>query len=536
MKTWRERLDAGQFVKAAEALEHFLDNGEASFSASEETCLRDLLFHPDAELRQQAVRAVGVSGDVESVAALAKLYDLGLDQFDHDYIFHAFEAIGKQAVPHLADLIDHGTAGERSAALQGLACIGGDAVPVLLAAAGRQADDIAVTALSNAHDPRAVPLLLEIVERGGDLADSAASALEQCCDPTCSEAVEPILRLLRAYPDLATNLIDALGSIRDPRAIPALQQALKRGGDAAEFAVTGLGQIADPRAPAALLAALGWPRLKGWTRYEAFRGVIEHTHTSPGDRRAAARRAFQDFERCQDLEELLEDLGANADCRAEAISAGQSEDPFLQLGAAVALASRELFQKAAGHSSKAVRVRCAQLAFRVPVLTTEDIINLARDPEVSVRWHLADNLPAEGPHTGALLDVLTLDRNAGVRIAAICRHLRFMPVEEALPYIERLVEDKSPAVRQQAAMAAAWVNGLDLGQRINLLARFLYDPKGRPVDPRVGEEIHDGREVLVTVSVELQRTGAAGRQVLQEWKRRGGKKGQPPSGDPFRWG
>lgn len=535
VRTWQLRLDAGQFGEAAEALKQSLDSGETGFSTSEAECLKGILFHSDTKLRQQAVRAVGLAGDVESIPALAKLFDDGLDWFDHDYIFDAFKSMGEPAVPHLAELVERGNEGERSAVLQGLGRIGGDAVPVLLAEAGRRLDDIVLTALYNAHDSRAVPLLLEMVQRGGDLTEDAAIALAASCDPTCTEAVEPLLRLLRACPDFAALLIEALGHINDPRAIPALQRALRRGGDAAESAASSLCQMADPRASAALLAAMAEPRLTGHARQEVLRAVLKHAQTPPADRCAAARIVLKDFERFPDLEDLLGTLGANHDCRAEVQAAAESDDPFLQLGAAVALDSRDLFLRATRHTSRAVRVRCAELASKINSLTTEDVLSLARDPEVLVRRRLADDLWQRRPHSAALMAALIADRSARVRTAAASR-LWFIPSEQAVTHIEHLALDRSPAVRQQAAKAAAVVKDLSPTRRIDLLARFLYDLKGCPVDPLVGMEIHNGQEeVPITVSMKLESMGASSRRVLQEWKRRGGKKGQPPSGDPFRW-
>jgi HEAT repeat protein len=92
------------------------------------------------------------------------------------------------------------------------------------------------------------------------LQSDAFHMLGEIGDPT---AVKPLLKYLSQTDEApARQAIVALGKIGDPGAVGPLVEQLNRGGENAGYAATALGRLGDARAVPALLAASNDPRLR----------------------------------------------------------------------------------------------------------------------------------------------------------------------------------------------------------------------------------------------------------------------------------
>lgn len=519
---------AGQIRETADLLRRQLDAGETVWALADLICLQGLLFHADTDLRQLAVRAIGAAGYLEAIPDLATLFAQGLDFYDHDYIFDAFRDMGESAVPALSNILAHEDEGERSAALQGLGLIGGAGVPVLITAvrAGLQG---AASALFNARDPRAVPALLEAVARDSpEEAEEAAISLAECCDPTCTQAIEPLLALIRrASGDLRSELLQALGNIEDPRTIPVFARFVHSREPAA---VEALAKLPGRAAVDPLLEAMRRPSRA--LQSAIVKAVLGHSAATSEERQEAARLAIALFEsRPQQVGFTLEAVGEQPDCRVVVEHAAKMSGTFQQLAAALVLDSIECFREAR-RGPTVVRRRCAAVAWEFSGLTSDDLLVLAADPDIKVRIALADNLSMfDDALAISLFSVMTRDRRAAVRAKAAQDLHSAGP--HAVELIQRLISDRSAIVRQQAAHSLYFLEQ-ELGTEkwAALLARFLYDPHGRPVDPVIYVVSDEAEKEVVTVSSALARTQSpAAHRLLTAWKRSGGRRGWPASLD-----
>lgn len=140
------------------------------------------------------------------------------------------------------------------------------------------AKNAAIYALGEIGDPRAAPVLLELLAQLPNNSNSLVEALGNIGDQHAADLLLALLQReighLDGTPDYAlpvkqsptanqttsissTTLIEALGKLRDPRAVPMLVAALQRfDQDTVEKAATALGRIGDPAAADALLAQL----------------------------------------------------------------------------------------------------------------------------------------------------------------------------------------------------------------------------------------------------------------------------------------
>lgn len=500
--------------------------------------LRELVFHPHTELRQRAVRALGLLGDVASVPALADLYARGLDRFDHDYVFDAFRAMGDAAVPALLQVVERGSDWERHGAIQGLGLVGGAAVPFLVDLA-RDGERIALQALQNVQDPRAVPFLLDVLEHGSeDAAGEASLALSGCCDSTCAEAVEPLLRCLAAGRGSASRLMATLGEIGDLRALPVLAAALRRGGDVAEAAARALRGISHPQAVDALAAALNSKRLSRDAREDVLSSLLAHPCAGPEIRRDGIRMALEGFAASHGREfaSLLEEATQQPEGRAVFAEFESSPDPAIRLALSIALAETDPeragahFRFAVAQGNPALRT---QAAAALPA--GADPWPLAADPEPSVRVALARSLefPPQGIDVEPVLEQLCRDPRWQVRSQA-AQALRACDAG-ALRLIEELADDRSSRVREAAAQELLIVaQTLPTEEWIPRMARFLYDPRGRAVDLYVGCTVREGEWTDHTVSDALAEADfPLARRYLEEWHARGGRRAWPVRRNPW---
>jgi|CZKF01.1.fsa_nt_gi HEAT repeat protein len=142
-------------------------------------------------------------------------------------------------------------------AAPGLVKMGAPAVDALVAAMKDPDADVrweAANALGEIKDPRAVPPLLEALQ-AKDLQWHAAYALGKIKDP---RAVEPLIAALQNKDaEFREQVASALGEIKDPRADAALIAALKDPEPKVlHAAANALGLINDPQAVNILLTAL----------------------------------------------------------------------------------------------------------------------------------------------------------------------------------------------------------------------------------------------------------------------------------------
>ncbi|MGD0293126.1 MAG: HEAT repeat domain-containing protein [Terracidiphilus sp.] len=170
----------------------------------------------------------------------------------------AAEALGNLGSPAIdglmAALKDKLSSGYAAA---GLVKVGAPAVDALAAAMKDPDEDVrwqAANALGEIKDPRAVPALIEALQVKG-LQWHAAFALGEIKD---ARAVEPLIAALQDKDaEFREEVARALGEIKDPRADAALTAALKDPEpNVIHAAANALGQIGDPQAVNVLLTAL----------------------------------------------------------------------------------------------------------------------------------------------------------------------------------------------------------------------------------------------------------------------------------------
>jgi len=166
--------------------------------------------------------------------------------------------------PDLWDLLldlNHLDKNTRSAAYESLVGLGGDIVPALVDGFGEisgAARLSVVRAFGALRDPRAVPLLLELVQSDDPneyifVSSLAAKSLGQIGDPTAVEGLVNLLLHERSGPRRMAVVV--LGSIGDHRAVPGLIGALRDADPQTRvFAARSLEQIGTPQALAAVTA------------------------------------------------------------------------------------------------------------------------------------------------------------------------------------------------------------------------------------------------------------------------------------------
>ncbi len=475
--------------------------------------IRPWIFHPDDDLRQLAVRLLGQKCDTDSIVDLACLFEAGLDFHDHDFIFEAYVAMGEPGVPGLLAVVKNGTPGQRSAALQGLGQMGGPAVPFLveLLEAG-EADELLFVAFQNSHDARALPALLSHLA-GHPNDEEAAYALEACIGEGCGMHIPAMVRILRRSRrvEVRRSILQAIGGTRDPAAIVPLLGHLKDP-EAAE----ALGEIGHPDAVVALANALKSPLPS-----ESLDAVLSAILTNPlsGDelRREAARICLSR----RDLPDALALVADEPACRCELDRVALSQDPLQRFLLATALPKEE----AAPHYEFVLR--CGDPSLLRELATGGDrlpeglVTQLVHHHDVGLRWRLARSMQFRQKSLPLLTELLK-DKQSKVREEAT---LALEQIAEAFVLLAELHNDRSRKVRSAAAGVIRRLEGVEIEERIPVLARFLYDRAGRPTDLSLGMLYpFDGSEVRPRMLSEaiawLEHPLAI--QLLGEWKARGG--------------
>jgi HEAT repeat protein len=175
-----------------------------------------------------------------------------------DVARQASEALGNLGAPAIDVLMTAFKDNDLNGyAAPGLVKMGAPAVDALVAAMKDPDADVrweAANALGEIKDPRAVPSLIEALQVK-DLQWHAALALGEIKDP---RAVEPLIAALQNKDaEFREQVASALGQIKDPRADAALIAALKDPEPKVlHAAANALGQINDPQADSILLTAL----------------------------------------------------------------------------------------------------------------------------------------------------------------------------------------------------------------------------------------------------------------------------------------
>jgi hypothetical protein len=129
----------------------------------------------------------------------------------------------------------------------------------------RQTTRLALAVTLGRHGgPEVVSKMIELLEaEDRDLRHAALVALEKAADVTAVPAVIAVIGTANEDRPLASQV---LGSTGDPRAVPVLLQLLKdEAGETRSAAAAALGSIGDPAAGEALAAALQveeWPKTK----------------------------------------------------------------------------------------------------------------------------------------------------------------------------------------------------------------------------------------------------------------------------------
>ncbi len=487
-------VESQSFLEAADQLEAFRRSWDGTPLPEEALAsLRELLFHPNDRLRQQVILVVGNLRDLGSVPLLCKLYAKGLDFYDHDYIFDAFHQMGSPAIPRLAEITSKEQGQESYAAWYGLGLIGGRAVPIISWGVEDGVRD-AISAAASTRSRKLVGSLLKAIqEREGELVDLAISSLSSCIDENCGEFVKPLTKLVRKASNTRqrAGLTEALASIKDESALPTLFWVYDRAGTAAQTALEGLSRLSTRAVVAGLNRRVSSSsRLSRTLRGESLAVLLEHPCATDKERREAASKALQAFDCEGNYDEALE-VAARTEACAEVFQRAQgSRDARVRLGLGVAYLHQEP-GRARGHleyavkeGDTAIRVRCAEIGFE---LGSEFAQHLVDDAEERVRKALVSSLPyfSPPPNSLALVERLLADSRASVRREVAQRLCGFR--QDAFALFQRLAGDPSRRVREAAVATLATVP-LQSEERNQALLAYLWDPKGRPVDPVVAEQ------------------------------------------------
>lgn len=529
-------VEAEAFLEAADQLEIFRCDWDGNPLAQEDLAvLRELLFHPNDRLRQQAILVVGCLRDFDSVGLLCQLYAKGLDFYDADYIFDAFHQMGGPAVPRLAEVTSRGAGEESYAAWYGLGLIGGKAIPIIRWGIEDGVRD-AVIAAASTRSPRLVSSLLKIIkEKDGELVDLAVSTLSSCIDKTCGEYLDELTALVRGASNSTERegLTEALASLRDEAVLPTLFWVYDRGGAAAGAALEGLSRIGTRAAVDGLLERLkSNPRLSRRLRGETLAALLEIPSASKEEQVWAARCALEAFDSSGNFDEVLEVAARSRSCRSLFEEVETSQDPLRRVAAGVAFLhsepgrARAHLEFAWSHGEAEVRVRCAEFGFDIDARFAELV---SSDSDERVRKALAGSLPYFSPPADSLPVVETLlsDPRASVRREIALRLGGFR--DDSFRLFQRLAGDPSRRVRE-AAVSTLVSLPLESEARVQCLLAFLWDSKGRPVDPSVGES--EGGEEPTKLSTWLSRYDDDHvRNELARWRAAGTSQVKSRAGD-----
>ncbi len=221
--------------------------------------LMKLISLEEPNIRYLCVQALGKIGDPECVDLLVTL----LHEPDDNMKYVAVEALGHigdpKAVRPLMNLAVGADSDLKYAIAEALGRIGSaEATSILLSFLDEEDEEVvlqAVKALGRLRDPSAVPRLIELFERTDkeELLGHIARALGEMEAP---QAREHLLRVLSdAGPELAVEVIGALGKIGDAAALDGIVEAMRRLSvpEVERAAVRAIGEIGDEKGVAPLM-------------------------------------------------------------------------------------------------------------------------------------------------------------------------------------------------------------------------------------------------------------------------------------------
>jgi HEAT repeat protein len=326
----------------------------------------------------------------------------------------------------------------------------------------------AINALGRLGDKSAVPDLLALLEKGGDLAKPAGAALSKLADNSHLEALAALARkpaagtaeaaigaiggvgtteAVAVLADLSTKgpensrkeALKALGRIDNPAALAALNSALADSQAAIRAqAIDAIAAMAMPERTGALLAALGSPHVN--VREKAIKALAE--------RKAAGA--------IPNIVAALKD--ENKEVRAEAAGAlGEFADKSVVSALEGALSDKE----------SAVRSRAASALGQIGHAGAIAPLRAAlKDADDSVRREVVDALKAiKDPAAVDPLVDATRDSEANIRgsaAEALGKHKSARSVEALLA----LLKDETEFVRESASDALAGISGQKHGQDV----------------------------------------------------------------------
>ncbi len=372
--------------------------------------IADLLDDPNALVRESAVRIAGYFGYPETLDRLLARAADGDEQVRRAALEHLPFVEDARVLPTLVSAIERGTAGSRAAAARALGRVDEGGAREALARGLRDEDDwvryFAVRALAEQRDEAAFDALTILAERD-------------------------------AAPHVRIAAIDALGALKDARALPSMKRlCAEETPDIAAAALKALGRIA---------AAEGMAELQQAVRSEA-----------PVRRHAAITG--------------LAAHGSNEAVAALEWTAGTDPDHAVASAAIDALA--RIAAGAAAGAASAVDALAAMLSdharrdeasagiAQLPPTRIDDVARGLRHPHPEVRRGIVDALGRfQRPESTRLVVDALADSASAVRETAIATLARLGARGIESVFAQLAAEDPSKAVRRAAATALALSRG-----------------------------------------------------------------------------
>ncbi len=223
--------DANVRAEAANGLRYRVDVYNAKNPHAEVVQpLAAALADSDARVRKSSAEALGHLERVKKLPTIEK----------------------QAAVAALISQLSDDDAEVAGAAIESLAMLGDPQAvePIMAVLANKKLAAKAIVALADFHDPRAVkPLRAQLSEKDPQVISSLGKLKDR-------ESVDAIIALLDDKNDrVRQTAAQALGAIRDPRAVEPLVDHLTKNGQVVHDVARGIGEIKDPRAIGPLIDA-----------------------------------------------------------------------------------------------------------------------------------------------------------------------------------------------------------------------------------------------------------------------------------------
>jgi HEAT repeat protein len=430
--------------------------------------LAQALQDEDWRVRRAACKALGEIGDAQAVPHLAQ----ALQDWDRGVCEEACKALGEigdaQAVPHLAQVLQDWDRGVREEACKALGAIG---------------------------DAQAIPHLIQALQdREWWVCHAACEALGEIGDP---QATPYLIQALQDEDSMVRRMAcEALGEIGDPQATPHLAQVLQdwdRG--VREEACEALGEIGDPQAIPYLVQVLKDNDRS--VRIAACRALAATGDSQVVSHLAQVLRSW-DSELRRVACEALGRVGS-LQAALHLINAFNDGDWKVRKAAAEAVrtmhypeVTTKLLELLQSPDWRVRATACWALGGTESSNVISRLTHALRDPEVRVRKIACRALglvscPQAVPHLAELLE----DEEAGVRKEA-CEALGKVGDPQAVPYLCRAKRDEDPTVRWAALYALGHIRD---PQTLPYLIRALQKNIARVTMCRALGEIGDMQAV-----------------------------------------